>query len=130
VVTGITTASYLLVIRRIHRLEPMLTTTLFADALRRQGASSTQNRNQTPDENRRTYERVSAVFAPAFSSRLSFYFSKSLASQNGLIYPTSTRFEDIDALNEPTFEQTRIAATISRASRKMSYYIFIQFIQY
>ncbi|CAG8636888.1 3924_t:CDS:2 [Paraglomus occultum] len=131
VVTGITTASYLLVIRRIHRLEPMLTTTAFADALRRQRTSSTLNGNQTPSGPfRRTYERVSAVFAPTLSSRASFYFSKSLASQNGLVYPTSPRFENNDSLNEPTFEQKKIAATVSRATRKMSYYLFVQFIQY
>ncbi|CAG8581873.1 11719_t:CDS:2 [Paraglomus brasilianum] len=133
VVTGITTASYLLVIKRIHRVEPMLTTTAFADALRRQRASNIQNRNQTSDgtfRRSRTYERVSAVFAPVLSSRMSFYFSKSLVSQDGLVHPTPTRLENFDSLNEPTFEQKRIADTIARATRKMSYYIFVQFIQY
>ncbi|GBB85013.1 hypothetical protein RclHR1_01160007 [Rhizophagus clarus] len=124
IVIIITTFCYLKVIKRIHGVETMLTSPVFKSIRKRSGVSSR-------DISRLSTRKFSTTSMT--SSRSSSYTLQN--PSDGLeLRPPSFFMNALSQYrtnsNVPTFDQLKIASNITRATRKMASYIFLQLMQY
>jgi hypothetical protein len=127
IVIIITTFCYLKVIKRIHGVEIMLTSPVF---------KSIRKKRNTRDISTRKFSTTSLRSSPSMSSsRFSSYTLQNPSDGLELRPPsffmnTSNQYRTNSSINIPTIEQLKIASNITRATRKMASYIFLQLMQY
>ncbi|CAB5183002.1 hypothetical protein RhiirA5_503262 [Rhizophagus irregularis] len=131
IVIIITTFCYLKVIKRIHGVETMLTSPVFKSIRKRRNISTSR------DISRRKFSTASSLRScPSMLSSKSSHTSQNTSDGLELRPPsffmnTLSQYRNSSTNpNIPTIEQLKIASNITRATRKMASYIFLQLMQY
>ncbi|RGB23093.1 hypothetical protein C1646_677371 [Rhizophagus diaphanus] len=122
------------VIKRIHGVETMLTSPVFKSIRKRRNISSSV---PLRDISRRKFSTASSLrSSPSMLSSKSSYTSQNTSDGLELRPPsffmnTLSQYRNSSTnSNIPTIEQLKIASNITRATRKMASYIFLQLMQY